>query len=106
MRTTHLLTKTGSAGFFLAAWLGGVLLAVPAAAQPRGEAEAPAEQVELSGELYDVPPPWRGNRIEAAADPATLVRVPAAWSGELGIYVTPGRGTLWPRWRPQPKRAR
>ena len=63
-----------------------LLTAVPAAAQ----SEDPAvEQVELNGIVYDVPPPWRGNRIEEAADPAKLARVPSELTGELGIYVTP-----------------
>lgn len=61
---------------------------LPAAAQSQDPAEAPAEQVELDGVPYDVPRPWRGNRIETAADPASLVKVPSDLSGELGIYVT------------------
>lgn len=62
-----------------------LLAAGPATAQP----EEPAlEQVELNGVVYDVPPPWRGNRIEEAADPTELVRVPSELTGELGIYVT------------------
>jgi len=63
-----------------------LLTAVPATAQPENPAP---EQVELNGVVYDVPPPWRGNRIEEAADPAELVKVPSELTGELGIYVTP-----------------
>ena len=63
-----------------------LLTAVPATAQPEDPAH---EQVELNGQLYDVPPPWRGNRIEDTADPSGLVRLPAPLTGELGIYVTP-----------------
>ena len=63
-----------------------LLTVVPATAQP--EDPAP-EQVELNGAVYDVPPPWRGNRIEEAADPTALARVPSELTGELGIYVTP-----------------
>lgn len=63
-----------------------VLTAVPATAQPEDPA---TEQVELNGVLYDVPPPWRGNRIEEAADPTELAKVPSELTGELGIYVTP-----------------
>jgi len=47
------------------------------------------ERVELHGVLHEVPPPWRGNRIKEVADPASLVRLPAAIAGELGIYVIP-----------------
>ena len=47
------------------------------------------EQVELNGAVYSVPPPWRGNRIAETADPSRLVKLPAALTGELGIYVTP-----------------
>lgn len=63
-----------------------LLTAVPATAQPEDPA---TEQVELNGAVYDVPPPWRGNRIEEAADPTSLARVPSEMTGELGIYVTP-----------------
>ncbi len=63
-----------------------LLTAVPATAQPEDPA---TEQVELNGAVYDVPPPWRGNRIEEAADPTALARVPSELTGELGIYVTP-----------------
>lgn len=63
-----------------------LLTAVPATAQPEDPA---TEQVELNGAVYDVPAPWRGNRIEDTADPSGLVRLPAPLTGELGIYVTP-----------------
>ena len=63
-----------------------LLAAVPATAQPEDPA---VEQVELNGRLYNVPPPWLGNRIEGAADPAELVEVPGELTGDLGIYVTP-----------------
>ena len=66
-----------------------LLLAPPAAAETQDPAEDAVERVELNGELYDVPPPWRGNRIEEAADPAALARVPSELTGELRIYVTP-----------------
>ncbi len=73
--------------------LCALLQALPTAAQPQGSPEEPAvEQVELNGVLHDVPPPWRGHRIEKAADPADLVRVPVDLSGQLGIYVTPETG--------------
>ena len=58
------------------------------AVQSQEPAEPAAERVELNGVVYDVPPPWRGNRIEEAADPAELVKVPGELTGELGIYVT------------------
>ena len=47
------------------------------------------EQVELNGVVYDVPPPWRSNRIAETADPTALARVPVEMTGEFGIYVTP-----------------
>ena len=72
-----------------AAGLCALLVVLPAAVQPQDPAGRTVERVELNGTLYDVPPPWRGNRIEAAADPAELVRVPSDLAGELGIYVTP-----------------
>ncbi len=72
-----------------AAGLCALLLALPAGVQPQDPAGPTVERVELNGTPYDVPPPWRGNRIEAAADTSTLVAVPAELSGELGIYVTP-----------------
>ena len=71
-----------------AAGLCALLPAFPAAVEPQDPAEPAVEQVELNGTLHDIPPPWRGNRIEDLADPADLVRVPADLSGELGIYVT------------------
>ncbi len=69
--------------------LCALLPALPAAVEPQDPAEPTVERIELNGTLHDVPPPWRGNRIEDMADPADLVRVPANLSGELGIYVTP-----------------
>ena len=64
-----------------------LLTAVPATAQPE---DPGPEQVELNGIVHDVPPPWRGNRIDEAADPAKLAKVPSELTGEFGIYVTPG----------------
>ncbi len=70
--------------------LGPLLPAIPGAAQPASPAPEPAnEQVELNGTAYDVPPPWRGHRIDEIADPSGLVRLPAVLGGERGIYVTP-----------------
>lgn len=67
-----------------------LLQAFPAAIRSQEPtAEATVEQVELNGAVYDVPPPWRGNRIEDVAEPSGLVRLPATISGDLGIYVSP-----------------
>lgn len=66
-----------------------LLLALPATVEPQDPAEETVERVELNGKSYDVPPPWRGNRIAETADPSGLVKLPAALTGELGIYVTP-----------------
>ena len=48
------------------------------------------EHVELLGVSYEVPPPWRGRRIELSVDPSALVRLPARFTRERGIYVTAG----------------
>ena len=70
---------------FAAAVLGAFLLALPAAV----EAQDTPERVELNGRLYDVPPPWAGNRITETADPAALVKVPGELTGDSRVYVTP-----------------
>lgn len=46
------------------------------------------EIVELDGVSYDVPPPWKGRRISASADPAGLTRLPLHLAGQKSIYVT------------------
>ncbi len=68
-----------------------VLLAefAPAARAQESEADAEAlEVVELNGQPFPVPPPWRGHRIDDVADPGDLVALPSELTGELGIHVT------------------
>lgn len=50
--------------------------------------ESGPETVELGGETYEVPSPWKGGRIGDAADPASLVALPSRFTGQRGIYVT------------------
>lgn len=46
------------------------------------------EKVEIGGVLYNVPKPWKGNRIETPADPRNLVIVPYRFTDGKKIYVT------------------
>ena len=46
------------------------------------------ETIELGGETYQVPSPWKGNGIRFSADPASLVPLPSNLTGQRGIYVT------------------
>ncbi len=66
-----------------------MLLALPVAVGPQDPAEEAVERVELNGVLYEVPPPWRSNRITEAADPTALAKAPGDLTGEFEIYVTP-----------------
>ena len=46
------------------------------------------EKVEIGGALYNVPYPWKGNRIETPADPGDLVLIPFEFTDSKKIYVT------------------